>query len=142
VYEPNGDQRGWALGQMDDARLPQPIKTAVIRLLDVWWTQNHTKQTFDLTLTTFDALARGHALAPKGGHDERWAVVKPGGIVRGEQVRVRFDAYSGPAGEAHNGRRGRVVALRQGDVIVKYDDKRQPPGDGVHHSPFVLEKLL
>jgi hypothetical protein len=127
---------------MSEAAYPQSVTTAVERLLEVWYTQNHTPQTLQLTLDGFTKLAQGHALVAPADNNEQWVPLKPGNVVIRDLVRVKFDAYSGEAGQHHNNRRGRVVAIRHGDIIVKYDDGKQPPGDGVHHSPHALEKRI
>lgn len=131
----------WAREQMNDLNVDQATRTAVERLLEVWWTQNHSDRSRDLTLSTFDHLARGESLVKET--DEVWEPVKPGSIAVRDEVRVRSDAYSDqPTGRAHNGRRGVVVAIRSGDVIIRYTDGRTPEGNGVHHSPHALERLL
>lgn len=127
---------------MSAASYPQAITTAVERLLEVWWTMNHTEQSSQLTLDSFQSLARGYSLTRDDAPEAVWVPVKPGNIVRGEYVRVRNEAYKDQVGHIHNGRTGRVVAVRHGDVIVKYDDSRTPQFDGVHHSPHVLEKRV
>lgn len=132
----------WAHQQMDDVGLPQDIQTAINRLLDVWWTQNHSDRSRELTLDAFVKLAQGWSLVV-GSDDEVWELVKPGGIYVRDEIRVRGDAYSDQVtGRAHNGRRGVVVAIRNGDVIVNYTDGRTPPGQGVHHSPQALERRI
>lgn len=140
MYEPDSEHRDWARAQMTEARYPQEVQTAVERLLDVWWTQRHSTQTRDLTLDGFTKLAQGHALATPEEENETWVQLKPGNVVIRDAVRVKHNAYAGQVGEQHNGRRGRVVAIRNGDIIVRYEDGKQPPGDGVHHSPYALEK--
>lgn len=141
MFEPNKERRDWARAQMTEARIPQPVTTAVERLLEVWYTQNHTEQTRDLTIGTFEQLARGFALVQTPG-DELWIAAKPGGLVIRDRVRVKADAYAGDPGRMHNGRLGVIVGIRHGDIIVKYDDGKHPPFDGVHHSPHALEKRV
>lgn len=132
----------WARQQMDELEYDQSIRTAVLRLLEVWWTMNHSDASRDLTLSTFESLARGQSLV-QDSEDEVWEQAKPGGIFVRDEIRVRRDAYSDQqTGRAHNGRRGRVVAIRHGDVIVNYTDGRTPPGQGVHHSPHALERRV
>lgn len=133
----------WAMRQLQEAQYPQPVITAVERLLEVWWTQNHTHQTGTLTLEAFTKLSQGQALIPENDKDETWEPVKPGSIYVRDTIRVRFDAYDDElTGRNHNGRRGVVVAIRSGDVIVNYSDGRMPEGKGVHHSPHMLEKRV
>ena len=141
MFEEDSERRDWARAQMSEAGYPQEVCTAVERLLDVWWTQRHSPQTATLTLDTFHKLAQGFAVVPEKP-DEAWQSVKPGNVVVRDEVRVKFDAYRGEVGQSHNNRRGYVVAIRHGDIIVRYDDGKQPPGDGVHHSPYALEKRL
>ena len=50
--------------------------------------------------------------------------------------------FDGEQGKAYNGRRGRVVGVRYGDVIVKTDDGKTPVLDGIHFKPENLEKLV
>lgn len=141
MYEPHQERREWARAQMSEANYPQDVTTAVERLLEVWYTQRHTAQTQELTLDGFTKLARGHAIVMEQP-DEKWVPLKPGNVVVRDYVRVKFDAYAGEVGAHHNNRRGRVVGIRHGDIIVRYDDGKQPPGDGVHHSPHALEKRI
>ena len=42
----------------------------------------------------------------------------------------------------HNGRRGVVVGVRYGDVIVKMTDGKEPALEGAHYPPQKLEKLI
>lgn len=142
MYEPHSERKEWARTQMTEARYPQEVQTAVERLLEVWYTQRHNNQTQELTLEGFAKLAQGHALIPVTEENETWVQLKPGNVVIRDVVRVRHDAYAGEVGQHHNGRRGRVVAIRHGDIIVRYEDGKQPPGDGVHHSPHALEKRV
>jgi class 3 adenylate cyclase len=68
-----------------------------------------------------------------------WRPVLVRGVNPGDTVRVKSDAY-GPLeqGGAHNGRIGKVVALR-GGVVVAYDDVRGSTSMGVRHPPEKLE---
>lgn len=139
MYEPNEEHRDWARSQMTEANYPQAIKTAVERLLEVWWRQNHTPETEETTLNVFDILARGHALVAPVAENERWVEAKLGRIGPRDYVRVKANAYRDEVGMVHNLRRGRVIGIRYGDIIVKYEDGKHPPFDAVHHSPHSLE---
>jgi hypothetical protein len=66
----------------------------------------------------------------------------PGQLVVGDEVRVLANAFTDKVGVAHNGRRGRVVAIRYGDVIFKSTDDKEPLLDGTHYSPYKLEKRI
>lgn len=86
-------------------------------------------------------LVRGESIAVEKP-DDRWGPVIPGAYSIGDKVRVKPDAYSEllPA-QRHNGRRGRVTAVRNGLAIVLYDDS--PSVDLQHqHSPEKLQRLL
>jgi hypothetical protein len=138
-----GNPTEWAREQMSALKYEERMMTRVAQLLEVWWTQYHDNQSRDLTLETFGKLARGQALVVQSDVNEAWEPVKPGDIYVRNEIRVRFDAYTDePTGRAHNGRRGVVVAIRNGDIIVNYTDGRMPEGQGVHHSPHSLERLV
>lgn len=133
----------WVKGQLEAARVPQAVGTAIMRLMDVWSSMSHTEKTRALTLELFTELAMGHAIVPEETPmDGRWIPVQPGQIRVSETVRVKVDAYDGQVGMIHNGRVGRVVAVRYGDVIIKSIDGKEPMLDGAHYSPHMLEKLI
>jgi hypothetical protein len=133
----------WVKRQLEGAKVPQAVGTAVMRLMDVWSTMNHTDKTRSKTIEIFSELALGHAIVPEGNSLEgKWIPVQPGQIKVAETVRVKADAYEGEVGMIHNGRVGRVVAVRYGDVIIKSTDGREPLLDGAHYSPHMLEKLI
>lgn len=133
----------WVKQQLESAKVPQAVGTAVMRLMDVWTTMNHTDKTRSRTVEIFSELALGHAIVPEGNSLEgKWIPVQPGQIKVAETVRVKADAYEGEVGMIHNGRVGRVVAVRYGDVIIKSTDGREPLLDGAHYSPHMLEKLI
>ena len=52
------------------------------------------------------------------------------------------DAFDNKSGKDFNGRRGRVVGIRYGDIIIKSDDNKAPLLEGVHLRPDQLEKRL
>ena len=57
-------------------------------------------------------------------------------------LKVKLDAFAEKLGTIHNGRRGVVIGIRYGDVIVNDTDKKSPPLKGVHYSPYKLEKRI
>ena len=133
----------WVKRQLENARVPQPVGIAVMRMMEVWSTMNHTDKTRSKTIEVFSELALGHAIVPEDtAADGRWTPVQPGQIKVAETVRVKPDAYEGDVGVIHNGRIGRVVAVRYGDVIIKSTDDREPVLDGAHYSPHMLEKFI
>lgn len=133
----------WVKQQLEAAKVSQAVGTAVMRLMDVWVTMNHTEKTRSATVDIFSELAKGHAIVPEvDEQDGKWIDVQPGQIKVSETVRVKASAYEGELGMIHNGRVGRVVAVRYGDVIVKSTDGREPLLDGAHYSPHMLQKLI
>jgi hypothetical protein len=143
MYDQHEEKRAWVREQMKGAVIPRVISGEVEKLLETWWAQTHTEKSANMVLDSFARLARGQALDVATAEPEVWIAVKPGNIVRGEFIRVKSDAYEGEPGLLHNGRRGRVVRISNGDVITIYDDGRTPSfQQGVHHSPHVLEKRI
>lgn len=133
----------WVKQQLTAGRVTQPVGTAVLRLLEVWNTMNHTEKTAQDTVDVFSKLAVGTALIAETAEDEDgyWIPAAPGAIAMADTVRVKVDAYQGDLGVLHNGRIGRVVGIRSGDIIVKTTDDR-PVLEGVHYSPHQLEKWV
>lgn len=140
VTGPVNPRQEWAVTQLQEAEVTQEISTSVLRLLEIWWTMNHRPDTRLRTLEIFNALAQGHSLKQAAPPvDEVWADARMGQLVVANQVRVKEDAYAGDAGVQHNGRRGVVVAIRYGDIIVDYRDGKLPVGKGVHHPAIKLQ---
>lgn len=127
----------WVEAQLENAGAPQEVKTSVKRLLEVWDSMNHTVQTRNDTLRIFNELARGHAIVKQS--DEKWRQCRPGEYAIRDTVRVRLDAYSGEKGQTHNGKRGRVAAVRGRFAAVVYDGAG---GETTLHEPEMLERLL
>jgi hypothetical protein len=135
-------RKEWEDEQMTLARLDKDTQDEVRRLMNAWRTKTVPEKRRELVLRTFEAFVHGHSLVTSDDPSERWEPATPGRIHGRDVVRVKNDAYADQAGAMHNGRRGRVIAVRYGDIIVKYEDGRQPPFDAVHHAPARLEKLL
>lgn len=134
---------GWVKSQFAAAKVSQTVGTSVLRLLAVWNTMKHSSEGEEQTLDVFGKIARGHALVPQASNsDGIWVDARPGQLVVGDVVRVRIDAFTGEIGTIHNGRVGRIVGIRSGDIIVKSIDDRQPELDGAHYSPHTLEKWI
>ena len=131
----------WVRAQMQEARVKVGVGNAVIKLLEQWETMklsdNQTKDTLDL----FSKLALGHSIVPEKP-DELWVDAQPGSILVGDEVRVKADAYDGSTGAMHNGRRGKVVGVRYGDIIFKSMDDKTPVLDGAHYTPHLLQKRI
>jgi hypothetical protein len=132
----------WARDQMKAADLLQPTQAAVEKLLSTLDKMNLTESASDAAVATFSRLARGHALVTaQETVDEVWEQARPGNLVLGDQVRVKTDAYSGTIGQVNNGRRGRIVGIRYGNIYVKYTDEGYGT-DSIHHKPSALEKRV
>jgi hypothetical protein len=71
-----------------------------------------------------------------------WIPLQPGQVTVADVVRVKADAFSDKLGPIHNGRKGTVVAVRYGDIIVNSTDGKTPELKGVHYSPYKLEKRV
>lgn len=134
----------WVREQMTAAKVKQSVGTSVLRLLEVWDTMNHKPDTAKETIEIFSNLALGHALVEPETDEFKgtWVPTMAGQVKVADIVRVKSDAFDGPAGTIHNGRIGRIVGVRYGDIIVKSVDGKEPIIDGAHYKPELLEKLI
>jgi hypothetical protein len=130
-----------AKSQLEMAKVSVDVGTSVMKLLEFWKTLPHLASNDSQVVEIFSKLAVGAALVNNQGN-EIWELGMPGFIRVGDEVRVLANAFEGELGQLHNGRRGRVVAVRSGDIIVKTTDGREPVLDGSHYSPYKLEKLV
>jgi len=133
----------WVRQQMEEAKVKVGSGKAVLRLLAAW--EEETKLSENLSkeaIEVFSKLALNQALSSPVKVDEVWVPAQPGQITVGDEVRVINDAFADQAGTIHNGRRGKVTAIRYGDVIFKSTDGKSPQLDGVHYSPYKLEKRV
>jgi hypothetical protein len=134
--------REWIIEQLEAAKVKVGSGKAILKLLDAWaeipkLSDNMTNE----VLTVFPKLALGHTLKVEENEDDYvWVDLQPGQITVGDTVRVKADAFTDKLGILHNGRRGRVVAVRYGDVIFNDTDGKKPELRGVHYSPYKLEK--
>ena len=131
----------WIREQMQAARVKVGAGNAVLKLLETWsklkLSDNACKEAIDI----FSKLALSHSLTPDDP-EEVWDDARPGFIFVGDIIRVKNTAFDGEAGQLHNGRRGKVVAVRYGDIIMKSTDDKVPVIDGAHYSPFHLQKKV
>jgi hypothetical protein len=131
----------WVRAQMEEAKVKVGVGNAILKLLEEWGgmklSDNQTKDVIDL----FSRLALGHSIVPEKP-DELWVDAQPGSILVGDEVRVKADAYDGSTGAMHNGRRGKVVGVRYGDIIFKSMDDKTPVLDGAHYTPHLLQKRI
>jgi len=131
----------WVKAQMEEAKVKVGVGNGVLKLLERWQgitlSDSQAKDTVDL----FSKLALGHSIVPEKP-DELWVDAQPGAILVGDEVRVKADAYDGSTGAIHNGRRGKVVGVRYGDIIFKSMDGKTPVLDGTHYTPHLLQKRI
>ena len=131
----------WARVQLENANVSADTGVSVIKLLEFWLNLDHKDDNDKKVLELFSDLCSGTAVIDTPT-DEVWQAASPGFIRVGDEVRVKADAFEGELGQLHNGRRGRVVAVRYGDIIIKTTDGKEPVLDGSHYSPYKLEKLV
>jgi hypothetical protein len=131
----------WVKSQLQAAKVRKPVGDATIKLIELFDSFEMTKEYKDKTIEMFSVLAKGHVVI-KEKKDENWIPVQAGDIKVTETVRVKADAFDGQLGTIHNGRRGVVVGVRYGDVIIKSTDGKEPLLDGAHYPPQKLEKLV
>lgn len=131
----------WVKGQMSEAKVKVGVGNAVLKLLEVWndmkLSENQMKESVEL----FSKLSLNHSVLPEK-QDEVWVDAQPGAILVADEVRVKHDAYTGSTGAIHNGRRGKVVAVRYGDIIFKSTDGKEPLLEGTHYTPYQLQKRV
>lgn len=137
--------REWAIGQLDEAGIKDPLVRAEVgRILEAWENIDTTvdpeaaAEAFEIAAK----LALGHSLESAPKDDEVWVDVIPGQIKVADIVRIKAGAFSGKTGQIHNGRVGRIVAIRYGDIVFKSTDNKLPVLDGTHYTPYNLEKRI
>lgn len=138
---PSSDEQ-WVRSQFEAAKVKVAPGKAVLALLKTWESLDLNEKQAKEAVDIFAKVALNHALVEPQKKDEKWEPLRPGFISVGDEVRVVSDAFDGELGRLHNGRRGKVVAVRYGDVIFKSTDGKNPVLDGVHYSPYKLEKLI
>jgi hypothetical protein len=131
----------WAKSQLEQARVSPEAGISIVKLLEFWKTLDHSNQADEKILELFSKLAQSNALIDNSGN-EIWEDARPGFLRVGDEVRVKFNAFENELGQIHNGRRGRIVGVRYGDIIIKTSDGKEPVLDGSHYSPHNLEKLV
>lgn len=137
---PNVDY-DWVRQQFQENKVRVGVGNAVLSLLETWEKSKHTPKQAEEVLAVFTKMAQNIPLTQDMG-EETWVEARPGFITVGDVVRVKIDAFKDDTGRIHNGRRGKVVAVRYGDVIFKSTDDKSPMLEGVHYSPYVLEKRI
>lgn len=131
----------WIREQMQEARVRVATGNALLKLLKLWNDMKLTEKQEKEVVELFSQLALNHSIVPDKP-DEKWIDAQPGALIVGDEVRVKSDAYDGSTGYIHNGRRGKIVAVRYGDIIFKSTDGKTPVLDGAHYSPHQLQKKV
>jgi hypothetical protein len=137
--------REWIIEQLAAAKVKVGSGKAIMKLLEAWEALPNLSEAMTAeTLNTFKELAKGHTLKEEESEDDYfWIPLQPGQITVSDVVRVKQDSYSdAKLGPIHNGRVGKVIAVRYGDVIFNDTDDKQPQLRGVHYSPYKLEKRM
>ena len=134
----------WVAEQLNAAHVSVLEGETALALLKVWENISPEDPAVGKSiLELFTTLAQGHVVVTENPDEEEiWIDVTPGQIVVTDEVRVKADAYDGELGPIHNGRRGKVIAVRYGDIIFRSTDDREPLLDGVHYSPYKMEKRV
>lgn len=133
----------WARQQMQEAKVKVGPGKAVLKLLETWAGVGELSPALAKeAVEVFSKLALNNVLVVATNVDEIWVPAQPGQLTVGDEVRVLADAFEDQSGTIHNGRRGIIAAIRYGDVIFKSTDGKEPLLDGVHYSPYKLEKRI
>ena len=131
----------WVREQFQEAKVKVAAGKAVLKLLEAWSKLELSEKQAAESVEIFSKVALSVSIVPDKP-DEVWVAAQPGFIAMGEEVRVKADAFAGELATTHNGRRGKVVGVRYGDVIVRSTDNKTPFLDGAHYSPYMLEKRV
>lgn len=134
----------WVRQQLQEAKVKVGSGKAVLKLLETWETMEKLSPNLAAeAIAVFSKLALNKAAVEAAPEvDAVWIPLQPGQITVGDEVRVIIDAFSDSTGVMHNGRRGKVIAVRYGDVIINSTDGKSPELKGVHYSPYKLEKRI
>ena len=131
----------WVRNQMQEAKVRVGSGKAVLKLLEAWQTLPISDKAARDAIEIFSNLALTKSIVQDSA-DEMWIEARPGGLVVGDIVKVKHDAYEGEPGVLHNGRKGKITAVRYGDIIIRTTDDKSPYIDGAHHSPHKLLKKV
>lgn len=131
----------WVREQLQAVRAKVGVGNTVLGLMKYWETVTADDEQAKEALDIFIQLAQGHALISTPDN-EIWVPAQAGSLIVGDVVRVRHDAFDGATGLYHNGRVGKVIAVRYGDVIFRTTDGKEPLIDGSHYPPAKLDKRI
>ena len=133
----------WVKEQFAKASVTVGAGNAVLDLLKTWEkSEPKDLEQAKKAVEIFSKVALGHSLVKENSVDEVWEEVRPGFIKVADVVRVKNDAFVGELGVIHNGRVGKIVAIRSGDIIFKSTDDLEPALDSVHYQASKLEKRI
>lgn len=132
----------WVKAQLTEARVKRGPGDAVLKLLETWDSLEMDDSLRKEAVEVFSKVALGHALIAEDDGPEVWVPAQAGQLKVADHVRIKSDAFDGKLGKTHNGRRGVVIAIRYGDIIVNSNDGKQPYLDGAHYAPYHLEKRV
>lgn len=130
----------WVRSQMQEAKVRIGAGKTVLKLLEAWEQSPISGKAAQEAIEIFSSLALTKSIIASS-EDEVWVEARPGSLAIGETVKVKHDAYENEVGVMHNGRRGKITAIRYGDIVIRTTDDKTPFIDGAHHSPHKLLKL-
>ncbi len=134
----------WVKEQLTQNKTRKMTGDAVLELLSAWKKIKKPPKTdiSEEVVELFSKLALGYALV-KEDKNETWVQAQAGDIKIADTIRIKFNAFSETSGKYHlNGRKGKIVGLRYGDIIIKTDDEKVPIVDGLHLRPENVEKKI
>ena len=138
----------WVKEQLTENKTKRVVGDTVIKLLNTWAEVKGTdpdpekdQANLSQVIELFSKIALGHAIV-KENKNENWTPAQAGSLVVADDVRVKWNAFDGEKGKIHNGRRGKIVSIRYGDIIVKTTDGKEPMLEGFHYTPQQLEKRV
>lgn len=134
----------WAKEQLALYKPKKAVGDAVMHLLTTFTSisQPAKSNISSEVVSIFSKLASGIPLVVEEAIEGVWGPARAGDIKVTDVVRVKSDAYDLASGKYPlNGRVGKVVGVRSGDIIVKTTDTKLPVLDGQHFSIPSLEKL-
>ena len=136
----------WVKEQLTKNKTRRIVGDSVLTLLKSWEdvkekNKEHKVDYSKDIIAIFAKLSLGHALV-KEEKGTTWIQVTPGSIVLADYVRIKSDAFDDKNGKDFNGRTGRVVGIRYGDISIKSADNKTTLLDGLHLRPDKLENRL
>ena len=138
----------WVKQQLTENKTKRVVGDTVIKLLNTWTEVKGTdpdpekdQANLSQVIELFSKIALGHAIV-KENKNENWLPAQAGSLVVADDVRVKWNAFDGEKGKIHNGRRGKIVSIRYGDIIMKTTDGKEPVLEGFHYTPQQLEKRV